>query len=94
MTLSAILLFCISFKSSVFIVFSRVVHREPNVPSTIYKGSTLYEERDGMFGTQRPSSLEERRIRSGWKENIGIVMKHITCDNFRKFCIFKGMDSL
>ena len=29
--------------------FSRVVHREPSVPSTHYKGSTLYEERDDLI---------------------------------------------
>ena len=29
--------------------FSRVVHREPSVPSTLHKGSTLYEERDDLI---------------------------------------------
>ena len=28
--------------------FSRVVHREPSVPSALYKGPTLYEDRDNL----------------------------------------------
>ena len=28
--------------------FSRVVHREPSVPSAHFKGPTLYEERDAL----------------------------------------------
>ena len=35
--------------------FSRVVHREPSVPSAHYKGSTLYEERDDLIPNARPS---------------------------------------
>jgi len=31
---------------------SRVVHREPSVPSTVSKDSTLYQERDGLFAVQ------------------------------------------
>ena len=28
--------------------FSRVVHREPSVPSALFKGPTLYEDRDAV----------------------------------------------
>ena len=28
--------------------FSRVVHREPSVPSTLFKSPTLYEDRDAV----------------------------------------------
>ena len=38
--------------------FSRVVHREPSVPSALHKGSTLYEERDGLIlRAQAPKRL-------------------------------------
>ncbi len=94
MTLFAILLFCISFKSSVFIVFSRVVHREPNVPSTTYKGSTLYEERDGMFGLKTSFLLEKGRIWSSRKKNVGVMVEDIACNNFGQFRVFERMNSL
>ena len=72
--------------------FSRVVHREPCVPSAIYKCPTLYEERDGMCGKRDPSMHEGRHVR-GRKQNRCFVIEHVSGDDLRQFWIFKGVNA-
>jgi len=43
--------------------FSRVVHREPSVPSALHKGSTLYEERDDLILRARPTKRPAHWLR-------------------------------
>ena len=63
---------CVPFSYSSFIAFHGVVHREPNVPSAVWTGLTLFEGRGGLLkkGLLRLVAREATSRRGGCERTV------------------------